>query len=359
MGGKDDLGLGPVQAARRLGLTGWQFEAALRRGLLGESTRYGWPVAEIEDAAARIEEIRAQLPEGPPVGAVRSAERITERLNEAVMVTGLEVEALAQRGLLVKVGDYKGHALYDQGDLDAVADEHAQLLEELVADRQAWWEASCFVDEACARLGWTRTEFAQVRRARGLEPGRFDRWASAVIEELAADEELAEQVRRSRLLGPDQAAEHLQIRRRDFDYLTAAGMLTPATHVESRVGQRRYVTVALYEVGAVEDLLDFDAIDWEGLRGLRAGAPSPLRELTALPIERATLVRGLAADLSQAHGVAVDPTYDYRGDVWRLRWRPNAAGEPSKATVSAEIADRPPLRPHVKQIVLVVDDREP
>lgn len=356
MGGKDDLG--PVQAARLLGLSGWQFEAARRRGLLGDPTGRGWTVAGVEAAVLRIEEIRAQLPEGPPIGAVRSAERIAERLPEGLAVTGLEVEALAARGLLKKAGDYKGHALYDQGDLDAVADEHAQLLAELVADREAWWEASCFVDEACARLGWTRTEFARVRRARGLEPGRFDRWANAEIEALAADEELAEQLRRARLLGPDQAAQHLQIRRRDFDYLTAAGMLTPATHVESRVGQRRYVEVALYEVGAVEDLLDFDAIDWEELRGLRAGAPSPLREFTALPIERATLVRGLAADLSQAHGVAVDPTYDYRGDVWRLRWRPDAAGEPSKASVAAEIASRPLLRPHRKQIVLVVDDRE-
>lgn len=356
MGGKGDLG--PVQAARLLGLSGWQFEAARRRGLLGDPTGRGWTVAGVEAAVPRIEQIRAQLPEGPPVGAVRSAERICERLGGSPAVTGLEVEALAQRGLLKKVGDYKGHALYDQGELDTVADEQAQLLAELVADRETWWESSCSVEQACARLGWTRAEFARVRHERGLEPGRFGRWSCAVIEGLAADEELGEQLRRARLLGPDQAAQHLQIRRRDFDYLTAAGMLTPATYVESRVGQRRYVEVALYEVGAVEDLLDFDAIDWEGLRGLRAGAPSPLREFTALPIERATLVRGLAADLSEAHGVAVDPTYDYRGDVWRLRWRPNAAGEPSRTSVAAEIAARPPLRRWRRQIVLVVDEGE-
>ncbi|MFE3798866.1 hypothetical protein KHQ06_23835 [Nocardia tengchongensis] len=64
------------------------------------------------------------------------------------------------------------------------------------------------------------------------------------------------------------------------------------------------------------------------------------------------MVRGLATDLTTAHGVQVDPHYDYRADQLRLSWRPGLTGEPSRKTVAAEIAARPLLRPHTKQITL-------
>ncbi|WP_433635486.1 hypothetical protein [Nocardia sp. CA-120079] len=347
--GKD---FGPIQASRELGLARWQFEAARAQGTIGAPDRAGrWSAELIADAADRIAQIRDGLPDGPPIGATRAAERIAHRL-DGLTVAGVEVDALAQRGLLVEVDDYKGHPLYDQDDLDQVATEHAGLIAQLVAERLAWQQASLTRDQACERLGWKRAEFARVTRERGLEAGRFDRWARADVEALATDEELGEALRRARLLGPDQAAQHLQLRRRDFDYLIAAGFLTAAKHIESEISRRRYVTVALYTIGACEDLLGFDAIDWERLRGLRPGEPSPLREITVLPIERATLVRGLAADLSETHGVEVDPRYDYRADTWRLRWTPNATGNPSRDTVAAEIAARPLLRPHANRITL-------
>jgi predicted secreted protein len=51
------------------------------------------------------------------------------------------------------------------------------------------------------------------------------------IARLAGDEELAERMRREQLLGPDQAAQHMEIRRRDFGYAVAAGWASPARHV--------------------------------------------------------------------------------------------------------------------------------
>ncbi|WP_458691112.1 hypothetical protein [Nocardia tengchongensis] len=47
-----------------------------------------------------------------------------------------------------------------------------------------------------------------------------------------------------------------------------------------------------------------------------------------------------------------NPHYDYRADKWRLSWRPDATGEPSRKTVAAEIATRLLLRPHTGQITL-------
>jgi hypothetical protein len=38
----------------------------------------------------------------------------------------------------------------------------------------------------------------------------LDRYARTDVTALAADEEVAEQVRRDQLIGPDQAAEHLE-----------------------------------------------------------------------------------------------------------------------------------------------------
>jgi hypothetical protein len=356
MGAKKDFG--PVQASRELGLAQWAFEAARRRGAIGAPERNGrWSAAVIADAADRIEQIRAGLPDGPPIGASRAAARIADRLG--VAVAAAEVTALADRGLLASVGSYKGYLLYDRGDLDRAAGEHGALLTELAAERIAWEQASLTLDQACALLGWKDAEFRRVARERGLRVGRSFRWARAEIDALAGDEELDATVRRARMLGPDQAAVHLQIRRRELDYLVAAGFLTAATYVESEISRDRYVTVALYTIGALEDLLDFDAIDWEALRGLHTGDPSPLREITVLPIARATLVRGLAADLTAAHQVEVTARYDYRSDTWQLSWQPGAAGEPSSATVAAEIADRPLLHPHADRITLHPTDSKP
>ena len=350
MGTRRDYG--PIQASRELGLAQWQFDAARRLGIIGAPDRAGrWSEELVAEVGERIEQVRAELPDGPPIGAHRGAERLAQRL-DGLEVAGADVEVLAQRGLLTGVDEYKGHALYDRSDLDRAAADHGELIACLVAERLAWQQASLTRDEACDRLGWKRTEFDRVTRERGLEAGRFGRWSRAEVEVLATDEQLGERLRRDRLLGPDQAAEHLQVRRRDLDYLIAAGFLTPATHVDSEISRHRYVRVALYTLGALEDLQDFDAIDWEQLHGLKPGDPSPLREITALPIQRATLVRGLAADLTTTHGVQVDPHYDYRADQWRLSWQPDATGEPSRKTVAAEIAARPLLRPHTRQITL-------
>jgi hypothetical protein len=115
---------GPVQAPRRLGLAGWQFEAAIRRGLIPYAGPGGrWPAEVIEDAAGRLPEILAAVGDQPPVGANRAAERLSERLQTDI--DRAEVDAVAEQGLLPAAGEYKGWPLYDAVDLDNLAATHA------------------------------------------------------------------------------------------------------------------------------------------------------------------------------------------------------------------------------------------
>jgi hypothetical protein len=79
-------------------------------------------------------------------------------------------------------------------------------------------------------LDWRRAEFDRVATQRGLPPGRYDRYAKADLDALAADEDLVEQLRADRLLMGHQAATHLEIRETDFKYLLAADLVVPHRH---------------------------------------------------------------------------------------------------------------------------------
>lgn len=345
---------GPIQAPGRLGIAVWQFEAARRRGLIPPPDSGGrWSVAVIEEAEQRLQEIRAAVGEQAPVGAQRGAARIGERLG--LELDRAEIDALADRGLLAAVDEYKGWPLYDVQDLDAVADRERDIIAALAAERVDWLARSVPRREALARLGWSRDEFERAAAERGVQAGRFGRYATADLDVLAADEELADQVRGSRLLGPDQAAEHLEVRRTDFDYCVAAGWLSPAAWVESRISRNRTVDVALYRVADVEAVRDVPGVDWEAVRAVKPGEPSPLREFASIATKRSVLVRGFAADLTARHGVEVAARYDGRRDRWELSWALDRDGEPSVAAVRAELAADRDLKPHAAHMVLRAD----
>ena len=239
------------------------------------------------------------------IGARRAAERIAARLD--LDVAGPDVEALAERGLLAVAREYKGWPLYDVRQLDELADREAELIATLVAARQA----------------------------------------AADEDADATDADDAE-----RLVGPDQAAERLEIRRRDFDYCVAAGWLAPAEHTRVKISRRRYAEVPLYRAGEVDDLRELPGVDWEAVRATRPGEPSPLREFAALPIGRGVLVRGFTADLGRRHGVAITAEYDGWRNRWELRWLPDESGEPSLDTVWAAITGDRDLQEYADTIVL-------
>lgn len=357
---------GPIQAPRHLGIPVWKFDAAVRRGLIDGSGPVGrWSAAAIADAKARLPEILAAVGDQAPIGAGRAADRIAERLGDrldaAVGVEADEVDQLADRGLLTAVDEYKGRPLYDAIDLDQAADQHADLIAELAAARHAWQTASLHPYQAQERLRWTRDEFTRVVKERGIEAGRFGRYAAADIEALAADEQLQEQVRGERLLGPDQAAERLEIRRTDFDYSVAAGWISATDHTDVKIGSRRWITVPLYRTADVDALREIPGIDWEPVRAARPGEPSPLREYAVLPTARATLIRGFAADLTDRYSVPVTAVYDDRTDSWELTWPADADGAPDPAAVRQALAADPDLAPHTDHIAvrILTEQEEP
>lgn len=347
--GKPPADYGPIQLASHAGLPRWALDRARVEGLVPAPDAGGgrWSGAVADDIAARAAEITTAIGSEHPIGANRAAERIAARTG--LEVAGDDVRQAEQHGHLHAVDEYKGHSLFDVRELD---DLDPTVLEPLIAERLAWMAASLNRYDAAKRLGWTVGEFRRIAAERGLEAGRFGRYALADVDDLAADDELDEAVRGQRLLGPDQAAVHLEVRRTDFDYCTAAGWISPVEYTTSRISSRRTVDVALYRTADVEALRDIPGVDWEAVRATQPGQPSPLREFARLGHARATLVRGFAADLAEQHDLVVTADYDETRDQWELQWTPNDDGAPTREAVRDALRSDPELAAHARNITL-------
>lgn len=336
---KGPAGLGPVQVLRHTGLAEWQWRVGTKAGLIPAADAGGhWSTAAADEVAGRREQIVAVVGVDAPVGGHNAAERLAER-------TGLEVckedvEALAEAGLLTAAGEYKGWPLWDCRALDGIG---VDQLGPIVAERQAWEAASVSRWDAPAYLCLRREEFMRVAEQRGLRPGRMDRYATADLDALAADEDLAEQIRLDRLLIGRQAADHLEIRPTDFRYLVAADLAVPHRYTWTQVSRWREVSVPLYRVGDLEALRDHPDIDWEAVRAIRAGEPSPLRHLARRPVDRAAVVRRWVAELGDRHGIETWAWWHPGAGRWEIDFE-RIAGGPTPADVRVELADHPLLR---------------
>jgi hypothetical protein len=349
--GKPPADYGPIQLAEHTGLPRWLTERAVEAGLIpAPDVGSGrWSGAVADDIARRAEKIKAAIGAEHPIGAARAAERVSARAG--VEVDRADIRMAADQGLLHAVGEHKGWPLYDCRDLDEL---DVTLLEPFIVERQAWMAASVTRYEAADRLGWRLPEFERTAKQRGVEPGRFGRYATVDVEALAGDEELDEQVRGARLVGAVGAAALLEIRPRDFDYCVAAGWVSPADHADYKISRRREIVVPLYRVAEVLAVLDTPGVDWEAVRAVRPGQPSVLREFVALPTSRGTLVRGFAADLSAKHGVEVEAQYVDDQDMWMLEWTATAGGEPSSVQVRQALRADRDLAPYSSSIALRV-----
>jgi hypothetical protein len=277
----------------------------------------------------------------PTVGANRAAERLAERLG--IDVDRAEIDALAEQGLLPEAGEYKGWPLYDAVDLDELADSHGDLIAAMAAERIAWMEASLHPIDARERLGLRRDEFDKAVAERGLEPGQFGRFAIADVDNLAADDELVDAIRADRCIGPDQAAQYLEIRRTDFDYLELVGLLAAKTTAWMQVGRYRQVPVPLYRVGDLDELCRHPDVGWEALHACGKGDPSPLRELLGArrPPTRAQIIHRFVAELGDRYGVEVWAYYNGATDQWELDWEHLDSGIPTTEQVLAAVTADP------------------
>ncbi|MET9067778.1 3'-5' exonuclease [Streptosporangium sandarakinum] len=347
----DDLDAEQLREALAMDWGEWR--RALEAGVVPAPDRGEfWTRALADELIGRAEQLREATPP-QPLGARRSAEVLAELTG--LPVAADDIEDLAERGLTSVVGDYKGWELYDVAALHALAADakHLAVLADLVGARTAWLADSLQPREAAAFLGWREADLIRVTGERGITPGRFGRYSRADLAALARDEDLMDSVRGEQLLGPEQAAVHLEMRRTDLDYIVAAGWVRPAAYVTREVGVRKTVEVPLYRVADLEAVVtDVPGVDWEAVRAARPGEVSPLREHTRLPATRAAAVRAFCAQLGDTYSVEVWPRWWNAGDTWTIDWELNEDGHPTKAEVAAALAAHHGAGPYADQITL-------
>jgi hypothetical protein len=328
------------ELAKHLGLADWQFTAGRRFGLIPASgLDKRWSAAAAAELVWHVDEILAAVGTEHPIGALRSAERLAER--SGLKVSPVDVDVLARRGALTVAMVFRkkgrSHDLYAPAQLDRLVDEQAEVLAAVVTERTDWLAASITAEQAAEVLSWRRRELQQVAEERGLQLW-LDRYACADIEALAADEELCARVAADRLLGPDQAATRLEIRRTDWDYVVAGGWISPRKTTWMPVGRKSEVKVPMYRTADIDALLEIPGVDWDAVRACRKGDPSPLRELVGgrLPA-RGEVVRRWIAELGDRYDIDVWAVYRPGSNKWEINWEmPN--GKPTKADV-AELID--------------------
>ncbi|MCL2586088.1 MAG: hypothetical protein FWE35_26945, partial [Streptosporangiales bacterium] len=300
-----------------------------------------WTRQLAADLAAKSEELREQIPP-QPLGAFRCADLMKE-LSGIDTVTIDDFDMLVEQGHVECVDYWKQYALYDTGKVKQLAttDDGKALIAGLVADRVAWTENSVPLKTALRWLEWERRDFERTARELGIKEGRFARWAREDIARMAADEELAERVRRDRLLGPEQSAEHMEIRRTDFNYVVAAGWVRARAHAVKEVGRYKEVDIPLYATGDLEDALQIRGVPWEDVRAVKPGEESPLREYTRLPRKRADVIHAFCGEIRDRWSVETWPHYWSGPDKWQIDWEQSSDGHPAKKEVAALLSAHP------------------
>ncbi|MFD7282420.1 hypothetical protein ACFV80_36715 [Streptomyces sp. NPDC059862] len=344
-------GFGPVQLANHAGLARWQVERGqLKKLIPAPALNSGrWSNEQADDVKARRDQIIEVLGTHPGYGASRGAQLLAQAPHLAgkkLEVWACDIEQLAEQGLLERVGEFEGYALYDERQLTSPTPEMCAALEQIVTERVAWLQASARTDEAAGRCGWNVGEFEQAAEEQDIRPGRFGRWALEDVERLAGNEDLGADILAARMLGPELAAQHLDIRRRDLEYCIEAGWLAPVSHVRRTVwsggrGHRKVVEVPMYRVGDLDALKDIPGVDWEAVQATKPGRPSPLRAFAQLAPQRAAVVRAFVKELREAFDLPVWARFANLDNRWLIDWEPGLDGTPSRDDVAALLAGNP------------------
>ncbi|MFJ3182609.1 3'-5' exonuclease [Streptomyces sp. NPDC086796] len=132
------------------------------------------------------------------------------------------------------------------------------------------------------------------------------------------------------VLGPDQSARWLGIRRRELDYLVEAGLLAPAGR--TLAGAPRFAISTLTAIA-------LHPLGWQRAQAADSRHPSPWRELAGPASERAALVEKACQQL-RADGVDAWTSFSRTADRWTLDWAPGQDGGPDPVEVAAHL----PLR---------------
>lgn len=341
---------GPLILADEVRLTRWQFERAEAAGMLpAPGHARGWLPDQVDEVRQLVPAIIKRFGAEHPIGAARCADRLAQRLGRDDVVAG-DIEALAEAGALKVVDTFKGHDLFAPAAVDAL---DAEQVAAVITAREEWNAASVTLDQACARLGWHRTELEKVIADRAIERGRFGRFQRADIDTLADDAELCEQVAADRLVTADQAAaELLDVDRRHFDICVEAGWISPKRHHEKLVGRYRTVAVPLYRTGDVTALLKRPDVNWHEVRETPKGERSPLLDLVGgRAPTRAQVIRAFLRDFGAEHSIEMWAWWVPGPDVWEIDWE-RLDGGPTKPDVLAAIQARPAVHRYLGDMQL-------
>ncbi|MCS0606014.1 3'-5' exonuclease [Streptomyces sp. LP11] len=305
-----------------------------------DTTTENTPAAEtVTEAAAAIPQQEPYVPEA--LGATRIAILLAEHTGEPVTPDDV-AELVAQEHLEV-VDHYKGWAMYSTA---AARELDVELVRAVVGERVAWEAASLPRDAAAERIGWHWSDLVRMGEEGRITTGRGGRYLITDLDTMAAEADGEQYV-----TAQYAATDVLEIRLSDWKYVEAAGWIRPAHVYEREVGRRRTVTVSLYRLGDVRAVREVPGVDWEAVRGLPKGAPSPLREYAKLAPTRAAAVRGFAQALADRHGVTVWAWNSPYSGCWELDWE-RIEDLPTEATVRRELADDPEAGIYAGEITL-------
>ncbi|MER5984164.1 3'-5' exonuclease [Streptomyces sp. NPDC001787] len=295
----------------------------------------------VETASRETTAPEETLPEA--LGVHRTAALLAERLG--VPVVADDIDQLIELKHLEIYDWYKRWPLYSTKDALAL---DADLVKQLVAERTAWLEVSITRDEAVERIGWHWRDIARMGDEGRVKVGRFGRYLTADVDRLPREAEGEQHIT------GQAAAKELGIRYpTDLRYVEAAGWLAPVTTMEMPAGTSRYrtVTVPLYRLADVRAVEEVPGVDWNSVRGLPKGAPSPLRTYARKAPTRGDVVRGFAQALADRHGVTVWAWCSPYTGSWELDWV-RRDGAPTKKDVAAELAKDPAAGPYAGEITL-------
>lgn len=145
------------------------------------------------------------------------------------------------------------------------------------------------------------------------------------------------------MLGPEQSARRLGIRRRELDYLVEAGMLIPAGRNAKNTVQ---FTLASLDRAAAQPL------DWHRAVTASPHRPSPWAELAGPLADRGELVAVLVEQLREA-GVSAWARYSRTADCWTVDWAPLPHGGPHREEVAAALPTRLARAVDARHLVLL------
>ncbi|MFC1410380.1 hypothetical protein ACEZCY_14055 [Streptacidiphilus sp. N1-12] len=105
------------------------------------------------------------------------------------------------------------------------------------------------------------------------------------VPRLAALPDLAQLAAEDALLGPDQAAQRIGLRRTDFDHTVRLGWITPTEVREVKAEWKQILDVSLYRTADVDALLTRAEVDWAAVLATPKGSRSPLAKIPTPPAD--------------------------------------------------------------------------